>query len=30
MHRDTKEQLIGAAAILRFAVGLVVYQRLSG
>jgi hypothetical protein len=30
MHRDTKEQLIGATAILLFAVGLVVYQRLWG
>jgi hypothetical protein len=30
MHRDTIEQLIGATAILLFAVGLVVYQNLWG
>jgi hypothetical protein len=30
MHRDTVEQLIGAAAILLFAIGLVVYQNLWG
>jgi hypothetical protein len=30
MHRDTLEQLIGAAAILLFAVALVVYQNLRG
>jgi hypothetical protein len=30
MHRDTKEQLIGVTALLIFAVGLVVYQRLLG
>jgi len=30
MHRDTKEQLIGVTALLIFAVGLIVYQRLLG
>jgi hypothetical protein len=30
MHRDTIEQLIGAAAILIFAVGIVIYQNLWG
>jgi hypothetical protein len=30
MHRDTKEQLIGVTALVVFAVGLVVYQRLWG
>jgi hypothetical protein len=30
MHRDTVEQLIGAAAILLFAVALIIYQNLWG